>query len=83
MHHAHLLGGFCVLYCVRSNARARETVCDYGGPSLAETDGPGGPLVAGTIYFVTGLSALEVMHSQLPACTTTWYKKTCDNQQKD
>ena len=34
-----------------SNARARGTVCDYGGPILAETDGPGGPLVAGDHLF--------------------------------
>ena len=39
------------MYCVRSNARARGTVCDYGGPILAETDGPGGPLVAGDHLF--------------------------------
>ena len=34
-----------------SNARAKGTVCDYGGPILAETDGPGGPLVAGDHLF--------------------------------
>ena len=34
-----------------SNACARGTVCDYGGPILAETDGLGGPLVAGDHLF--------------------------------
>ena len=31
------------MYCACSNARARGTVCDYGGPILAR----------GTTYFVT------------------------------
>ena len=29
------------------------TICDYGGPIIAETDGPGDCLSWGTIYFVT------------------------------
>ena len=39
------------MYCACSNARARGAICDYGGPLLAETDSPGGPLVAGDHLF--------------------------------
>ena len=40
------------MYCACSSARARGTVCDYGGPILAERrSGGGGPLVAGDHLF--------------------------------
>ena len=43
---------FCIyMYCTCSNVRAWGTVCGYGGPILAETDGPGGSLVAGDHLF--------------------------------
>ena len=39
------------LCCASSNDHATETVCDCGRPILAETDGQGGPLVAGDHLF--------------------------------
>ena len=43
-HHAQpfvLCVGFVHVCSACSNTRARGTVCDYGGPILAETDGSG------------------------------------------
>ena len=61
------------MYCVRSNARARGTVCDYGGPILAETDGPGGPLVAGDHLFRDTSIMHEAVTVHASLCESGWY----------